>query len=100
MYKWMGVPFAEFISFFLNIPGKLNNLVSLRPNYFIFIGYLKMGDKEGGSSEPPEPPLDPPLHYNLLTVQCPFITAACKSQVSIYSHLSHDLASGNDIMYI
>ena len=26
---------------FLNIPCKLNNLVSLRPNYFIFMGYLR-----------------------------------------------------------
>ena len=36
-------------------------MVSLRPNYFMFIGYLKTGDTERGSSEPPEPPLDPPL---------------------------------------
>ena len=26
---------------FLNIPWKWNNLVSLRPNYFIFMGYLR-----------------------------------------------------------
>ena len=30
---------------------------SLRPNYFLFIGYLEM---EGKGLEPPEPPLDPP----------------------------------------
>ena len=36
-----GVHSADFISFFLNIPWKRNSLVSLRPNYFIFIGYLK-----------------------------------------------------------
>ena len=35
-------------------------MVSLRPNYFLFIGYLKTGGGEGGgqglgSSEPPEP---------------------------------------------
>ena len=35
MYKGVGVRFADFISFFLNIP--------LRLNYFIFIGYLKTG---------------------------------------------------------
>ena len=29
--------------FFLNIPWKWNNMVSLRPNYFNFIGYLKGG---------------------------------------------------------
>ena len=52
-------------SFFSNIQCKSNNLVSLRPNYFIFIGYLKMrggGGGGGGSSEPPESPLDPPLY--------------------------------------
>ena len=58
----VGVRFADFISYFLNIPWKRNNLVSLRPNYFIFIGYLKTGGgEEGGSLEPPEPSLDPPL---------------------------------------
>ena len=36
--------FDDFISFFLNIPCKWNNLVSLRPNYFIFIGYLNTGN--------------------------------------------------------
>ena len=30
-------------------------IVSLRPNYFIFIGYLKSGGREGGSLEPLEP---------------------------------------------
>ena len=38
---------------------KSNNLVSLRANNFIFIGYLKTGG--GGLREPPEPPLDLPL---------------------------------------
>ena len=47
MYKGWGVCFAHFTSFFLNIPWKWNNLVSLRPNYFIFIGYLKMGAGRG-----------------------------------------------------
>ena len=40
MYKGVGVRFDDFISFFLNISWKWNNLVSLRPNYLIFIGYL------------------------------------------------------------
>ena len=61
MYKGVGVRFADFISFFLNIPWKWNNLVSLGPNYSIFIGYLKTWGREGGSNEPPEPILDPPL---------------------------------------
>ena len=40
MYKAReGVPFADVISFFLNI--------SMRPNYFIFIGYLKKGEVGG-----------------------------------------------------
>ena len=42
MYKGVGVRIADFISFFLNIP------VSLRPNYFIFIGYLKTRGGGGG----------------------------------------------------
>ena len=60
MYKCVGVQFADLISFCFNIPWKWNNLVSLRPNYFIFIGYLKMGGGGGGGGAP-EPPLDPPL---------------------------------------
>ena len=44
---------------------KRNNLVSLRPNYFIFIGHLKMGGGGGGGGIP-ETPLGPPLldHFN------------------------------------
>ena len=34
------------------------NFISLRPNYFIFVGYLKTRGREGGSSEHP---LDTPL---------------------------------------
>ena len=49
MYKGVGVRFADFISFFLNIPWKSNNLVSL-----IFIGG---GGSFVGSSQPPEHPL-------------------------------------------
>ena len=41
IYKGTGVHFADFISFFLNILWKWNNLVSLRPNHFISIWYLK-----------------------------------------------------------
>ena len=67
--KVWGVRFAYFISFFLNISWKWNNFiswkwnnfVSVRPNYFIFIEYLKTGGREGDSSKPPEPPLDPLL---------------------------------------
>ena len=66
MYEGVGVRFADFLLFFLNIIWKWNNLVSVRPKYFIFIGYLRTGDGEGvwaldPPSEPPELPLDPPL---------------------------------------
>ena len=57
VYIYKGVcvgRFTDFISFFLNIPWKWNNLVSLRPNYFIFKAYLKNGGG-GGSSKPTEP---------------------------------------------
>ena len=37
-------------------------LVSLRPNYYILIGYLK----RAGLSVPHEPPLDPPLSFQNL----------------------------------
>ena len=51
MYKCEGVRFSDFQAL----------INSSRPNYFIFKGYLKTEDGEGGSSEPPETPLDPPL---------------------------------------
>ena len=35
---------------FLNYPLKMNTLVSLRPNYFIFIGHLKIGGEGGGGN--------------------------------------------------
>ena len=41
--------------FFLNIPWKWNNLVSLRPNNFIFIGYLKTGVERGVRANPLNP---------------------------------------------
>ena len=40
------------LSFFLNIPWKWNILASLRPNYFIFIGYLKTGAGRGFERTP------------------------------------------------
>ena len=42
MYKGSctGFRFAEFISYFLKYPMTMNNLIPLRPNYFVFIGYL------------------------------------------------------------
>ena len=56
--------------FFLNIP--------LRPNYFIFIGYLKTGRGKGGSSEPPEPPLGLPL--GIVRKRHRTLTAYCKQE--------------------
>ena len=43
MYKRCWFRFMDFISFILNILRKLNNLVSSRPSYFIFIEYLIAG---------------------------------------------------------
>ena len=56
----------------------MNNLVSLRPDYFIFIAYLKTGGREGGLNEPPEPPLNlllnfmknTNLHFIIEVVKC------------------------------
>ena len=45
--------------FFLNIPWKWNNLVSLRPNYFIFKGYLRKNEIKS-AKRTPLPPF--PLH--------------------------------------
>ena len=56
MYKGVGrARFANFISFFLNIPWKWNNLVTVRPNYFIFVGYFKTGGREGVQANPLNP---------------------------------------------
>ena len=41
--------------------GRAANFILLRPNYSIFIGYLKKGAGKGCSSEPLEHPLIPPL---------------------------------------
>ena len=51
IYEGVGVRFADFISFYLNIPWKWNNLVLPRPNYFIYIGYLKTVVGEGRGLE-------------------------------------------------
>ena len=53
----VGVRFADFITFFLDIPWEFNNLVSLRPNYLIFIGYFKTGGGKGGVCSNPLSPL-------------------------------------------
>ena len=63
MIKVCGVHFANFISFNFAYS---DNSDSLRPNYFIFVGYLKTECGEGGSSEAPEPPIDLPLIPPLL----------------------------------
>ena len=53
MYKGVGVRLAGFISFFFT-------KVSLKPNYSFSYDNQKRG-RGGGSGEPPEPPLGPPL---------------------------------------
>ena len=63
MYKGVGDSLLLILWFFLNIPWKWNNLVSVRPNYFIFTGYLKRWAGSLGSSERSWwTPLDPPLY--------------------------------------
>ena len=52
----LGVRFAYGISFFLIISWKLNNETSLRPNYFIFIEYLKTGAGSGWFKRTPWSP--------------------------------------------
>ena len=52
MYKGVGVRFADFIFFMLKWPMEMNNLVSLRPNYFICVGYLKTGTGVGVQANP------------------------------------------------
>ena len=56
MFKGVVVRFADFISFFLNIT---------ETKLFHFHGIFKNGGQRGGSDEPPEPPLDPPLSNQL-----------------------------------
>ena len=46
MYNSLGVRFADFISFFLNIPWKTNNLVSPETKFFHFHRIFKTGDGE------------------------------------------------------
>ena len=41
MYNGVGVRFADFLSL----------LFTLRPNYFIFIGHLKLGGPSGSATE-------------------------------------------------
>ena len=58
------------LSFFFNVPWKWNNLVSLRPNYFIFIGYLKRGEGRV-FKRTLEPTYDPPLYWHTSRMEYP-----------------------------
>ena len=88
MYKRVGDRFVDFFSFILNIPWKWNNLVSMRPNYFIFIGYLRTGWVRILWT-----PLDPPLqctpnHLSRTEQYWPFIHPLfwlCESPLISYS---------------
>ena len=50
----LGLVLLILSHFFINISFKLNDLVSLRPNYLFFIGYLNMGGGEGFSGSATE----------------------------------------------
>ena len=82
MYKCVGVHFADFISFFLNIPWKWNNLVT---------GGGGGGGGVGYSSNLPEPILDPPLVYETFV----FITKA-SSKALAYCKRSQVRVSASD----
>ena len=60
MFKGVGVRFADFIYIFFILYILIS---SLRPNYFIFTGYLKMG---AGMGVQANPHLDPPLADRLI----------------------------------
>ena len=68
--------FALLISshFFLNISSKWNNLVSLRPNYFLCIGYLKTEEGRGVERTPWNPSGSATVHRALMLV-CKGLTA-------------------------
>ena len=74
-FRWEGGVgsrgFVVFNTFFLTYPLKMKSLVSLKPKYFIFSGYLKQwwwwwcvcgGGGAGVVNDPEPPPLDPPLY--------------------------------------
>ena len=64
IYKGVEIRFADFRSFFLNIT---------ETKLFHFQRIFKNGGRGGGSSEPREPPLDPPLTFYLhiqITITC------------------------------
>ena len=51
-----------FLNILWNIPWKWNNLVSLRPNYFISIGHLRTGAGRGVRANPMNPTDDSVVH--------------------------------------
>ena len=53
--KRCGGSFCWFYLIFFSIPWKWNNLVSVRPNYFIYIEYLKNGGGGGVARSPLNP---------------------------------------------
>ena len=98
-WKWnnlVGGCFDDFISFFLNIPWKWNNLVSLRPNYFISIGYFKIGVQGRGFKRTPWTPsgstTEIDLHSTVLYFMswASFLSVSCSFTSGISSD---DLAS-------
>ena len=97
MFKGVGVPFADFISFILNIQWKWNNLVSLRPNYFIFIGYLKTRGGQGCSSQHLNPLWI--RHWSLYTYENREDPSAMPQSVAfhqaLHCMLRHVQSSGN-----
>ena len=70
---------------FLKYPMNMKNLVSLRPNYFIFIDLKTRG---GGRrfAQLPDPPLDPPLFLCGCTPLTKFTTERLQMTVTSYTY--------------
>ena len=66
--KVWGFALLILSNFFLNIPWKWNNLVSLRPNYFFFMRYSKMGAWTLNPSRSATENVD--IGHDLYSMQC------------------------------
>ena len=97
MYKGVRDSLCWFyIIFFFKYPMKMKNLVSLRPNFFIFIGYLKMGT-EGEFKRTPWNPSGSFTAQNfqikLLTVplDCLYLHKQCRPRLSALGSVTFHL---------
>ena len=66
---WGGIRFADFILFSFKYPMKMKQFGLTETKLFHFHRIFKNGGQGGGSSKPPEPPLDLPLYKLLISSQ-------------------------------